>query len=179
MPTAIVVLEIVLAVLALLLYGSIFLFIFSHAPYVPTRRRELERLMKLANIKAGERVYDLGSGDGKVVLSAAERGARATGIERQPLLVFLSRWRARRRGLGDLATFVTGNFFKKDLSDAQVVCCYLLPQAMQRLKAKFERELRPGTRVVSVAFAIHDWQPVAVDRDGKTAPIFVYLTPQH
>jgi len=167
----------VVVLIALALYGSMFMTMFTNAPYVPMRRRELKRMLALAKIRAGERLIDLGSGDGKLVLAAAESGARAVGIERQPVLVWTSRLRARMRGLRDRATFVRGNLFGYDLHDADIVCCYLMPKAMARLKEKFERELKPGARVLSNAFSIPGWEPVAVDRDGKTAPIFVYIRP--
>jgi SAM-dependent methyltransferase len=165
----------IVVLVAFALYGSMFLTIFTNAPYVPMRRRELKRLLSLAKISAGDRVVDLGSGDGKLVLAAAEAGAQAIGVERQPLLVWGSRVRAHLRGLDGRATFVRGNLFAYDLREADIVCCYLMPKAMARLQEKFERELKPGARVLSNAFSIPGWEPATVDRDGKTAPIFLYI----
>jgi len=156
------------------LYATLGFTIFSHAPYVPSRRRELTRMLRVAAIRPGERVVDLGSGDGKIVLAAARAGAEAFGVERQPLLVLISRLRAGLKGLSARARFRTGNLFHADLRTADVVFCYLLPKAMARLHEKLERELKPGARVVASAFAIRAWEPAIVDRDGETAPIFLY-----
>ncbi len=170
----VLVVEFLLALLVLALYGTLFLTLFSHAPYVPSRRRETERLIALANIKPDEQVIDLGSGDGKLVLAAARAGAYAVGVERQPFLTWISRLRAKRQGLSGRARFVIGNLFTHDLSGADVVLTYLLPETMQKLKQKFEQELKPGARVVSNAFSVSGWEPTVVDRDGKTPPIWIY-----
>jgi precorrin-6B methylase 2 len=170
----VLVLEAAVVLMITMVYGTLFLTIFTHAPYVPTRKREETRFLRLAGIKPGERMFDFGSGDGRLVLAAARAGATATGVERQPLLVWISRWRARHQHLDERATFRRGDMFSQDISKADIVFCYLLPATMQKLKAKFERELKPGARVISNAFRIDGWTPAIEDRDGSSAPIFAY-----
>jgi precorrin-6B methylase 2 len=174
MAYVVFVLEGVFVLALFVVYGTLFLTIFTQAPYVPTRKRELDRLIRLANFRPGDRVVDLGSGDGRIVLAAARAGADAIGVERQPVLVWISRWRARRQGLSARAIFRTGNMFDEDIREADVVFCYLLPGTMQKLKEKFEHELKPGARVISNAFKMQGWTPTTEDRDGLTAPIFAY-----
>ena len=155
------------------------------APFVPSGNRAIKNIFDAVGIRPGEVFCDLGSGDGRVVREAARRGARAVGIERSIALVFWSRWvawfdalRERSRGqhAGSKAIFIRGNYFKKDLSDADTVFCYLLPEAMEKLKEKFARELKPGTRVVSRAFKLHDWTPVSRFQFApRTMPVYLYI----
>lgn len=158
------------------------------APFVPSGNRALKNIFDAVGIAPGEVFYDLGSGDGRVVREAARRGARAIGIERSLALVFWSRlvWLiasfrykrgtvSQRPRIGQ-AIFLRGNYFKRDLSGADTVFCYLLPEAMEKLKPKFERELKPGARVVSRAFKIHGWTPLQRFQFGKrTVPVYLYV----
>jgi SAM-dependent methyltransferase len=128
------------------------------APYVPTPRHIVLRMLQLADVSGEDVVYDLGSGDGRIVLAAAERyGARGVGVEIDSGLVQKSRTKARHLGLTDRVTFQQGDLFEADLSDATVVMLYLWPDMNNRLRSKLQRELDPGDRVVSHSFDIDGW----------------------
>lgn len=130
------------------------------APYVPTADEVVAEMLRGAKVGPGDVVYDLGSGDGRIVIAAArDFGARAIGIELDPALVQQSRDAANAAGVGDRATFVWKDIFEADLSPATVVTVYLFPEVNARLLPKFRRELRPGTRVVSHQYPIGDWRP--------------------
>jgi predicted RNA methylase len=129
-------------------------------------------MLSMAEVKPGEVVYDLGSGDGRILMSAVkEARARAVGIEVNPLWVLWTRLKIRILKVKDNARVVWGNFFREDLSKADIVTLYLLQSTNDKLKPKLERELRPGARVVSHAFTFNGWNPVKVDEESK---IFVY-----
>ena len=148
----------------------------SAAPWVPLWRKDIHRMMKIANVKPGDAVYDLGAGDGRMVVIAAQRyGADATGYEFAVLPYFLATTIIRLKGLRKKARIKYANFFKANLGEADVICTFLTPHAMKKLKPKFERELKPGARVVSYAFQIHGWEPTLVDKpNAKTTAIYFY-----
>jgi len=128
------------------------------APYVPSPQHVVWRLLRLANVSSDDVVYDLGSGDGRIVLAAAERhGARGVGIEIDPDLVRKSRTKAQQLGVTDRVTFRQGDLFEADLSEATVVVLYLWPDMNNKLRSKLQRELDPGDRVVSHSFDIDGW----------------------
>ncbi len=123
------------------------------APWVPSSLRTVQRMLRLAGVQLGETVYDLGSGDGRVLIIAArEFGARAVGIEIDSLRYLWTRLLIARLGLGDRVSVRHANFFNVDLGDADVVTLYLLQDTNNRLRPKLLRELRPGARVVSHTF---------------------------
>lgn len=123
-------------------------------------------MLRMARLAPGETLYDLGAGDGRIIITAArEFGAKAVGIEIDPLRSALCRWRVRLGGLSDRVRVERANFFDVDLRDAQVVTFYLSQAAADRLKDKFETELRPGARVVSHRRPVPGWRPAAVDPD--------------
>jgi SAM-dependent methyltransferase len=134
-------------------------------------------MLDLAGVTPHDVVYDLGSGDGRIVVIAAQRyGARGVGIEVQPRLVELSRQVAREGAVADRVTFVQGDLFAADISPATVVTLWLSPEVNARLEAKLRRELRPGTRIVSRQFPIGTWKPdrtVKVDDDE----LFLWVVP--
>ncbi len=136
--------------------------------YVPTPTAVVETMLKLANVTATDVVYDLGSGDGRIPITAAQKyGARGVGIELDPALVKRARAAATKAGLGDRVTFSEADLFKTDLSPATVVTLYLSPSINLRLESKLKRELRPGARIVSHRFPIGTWAPeqdVVVER---------------
>ena len=130
------------------------------APYVPTADEVVAEMLRGAKVGPNDVVYDLGSGDGRIVIAAAKDfGARAVGIELDPALVQQSRERALAAGVADRVTFVWKDIFEADLSPATVVTVYLFPEVNARLLPKLRRELRPGTRVVSHQYPIGDWVP--------------------
>lgn len=127
--------------------------------WVPTAEVLVEKMLDLAEVTANDYVIDLGSGDGRTVLAAAQRGARALGIEYEGQLVELSRRRAAEAHVAN-ATFVQADLFEADLSPATVVTMFLLPQLNLKLRPRL-LELKPGTRVVSNTFTMDDWAPDA------------------
>ena len=135
----------------------------SGGPYVPTPTVIVDELLKLADIKRGEFIIDLGSGDGRIVVTAAKRyGASGYGIDIQPSLVELARESARKEGVSDRVSFVAGDLFESDLSKADVVTVYLLPSTVPKLVPKLLKELRPGARVVSHDYPLEPWVPEKV-----------------
>jgi len=146
------------------------------APWVPLWKKDVLRMLKLAQIKPEEMVYDLGAGDGRIITMAAkEFGARSVGFEMAILPYFLAYIRISLLGLRGRAALKFRNFYDQNLGEADVICTFLSPQAMQKLKPKFEKEAKPGCRIVSFAFSIPGWAPVITDRpDKKTTPIFLY-----
>jgi SAM-dependent methyltransferase len=128
------------------------------APYVPSPQHVVWRLLELADVSEDDVVYDLGSGDGRIVLAAAKKyGARGVGIEIDSGLVAKSRTKAQGLGVADRVEFRQGDLFDTNLSDATVVTLYLWPNMNNRLRPKLQEELDPGDRVVSHSFDIDDW----------------------
>jgi 16S rRNA G966 N2-methylase RsmD len=140
--------------------------------YVPTPNDVVEAMLQVAMVTSSDVVYDLGSGDGRIVIEAAKRfGARGVGIEIDPELVKRAEAGARKAGVADRVTFMRADLFKTDLSDATVVTLYLSPSINLRLQSKLQ-QLRRGTRIVSHRFPIGDWVP---DRDfmvGRNRVLF-------
>lgn len=129
------------------------------APYVNTVSEDVALMLDLAEVGPDDYLIDLGSGDGRIVIAAAERGARGHGVELQPDLVALATANARQAGVSDRVHFVEGDIFAADLSGATVVTAYLFPEANLQLRPKLLSELPVGTRVVSNAFHMGDWRP--------------------
>jgi hypothetical protein len=126
--------------------------------WVPTPQSLVEQMLDMAHVTPNDYVIDLGSGDGRNVISAAKRGARALGVEYNPDLVELSRRNAAAAGVSDRATFVEGDMFASDFSQATVLALFLMPEHLFTLRPKF-LDLKPGTRIVSNTFGIEDWDP--------------------
>src|SRR5262245_57578585 len=135
----------------------------SKAPdihFASTPQPVVTAMLALARVGPDDTVYDLGSGDGRIVILAAQRfGARGVGIEIDPMLVERSRQTAREAAVDDRATFIEGDFFTADISRATVVTLFLSDFVNARLEAKLKQELRPGTRIVSHQFPIGRWKP--------------------
>jgi SAM-dependent methyltransferase len=128
--------------------------------YVPTPTAVVDTMLRLAQVSAEDVVYDLGSGDGRIVTTAAQRyGARGVGVELDPELVRRARADAVKAGVDSKVTFSQEDLFKTDLSGASVVTLYLSPSINLRLESKLKRELRPGSRVISHRFPIGTWTP--------------------
>jgi len=144
------------------------------APFVPMDTDVVERVMQIADVKKGDVFYDLGSGDGRLVIAAALHGAIATGIEIEPFKVFYSRLWIKFLRLKN-AKIVKGDVFLQDLSDATVINLYLLPETHEKLKEKFKKELKKGTKIVAVGFRIEGWKHELVDPRGTIyGPIYLY-----
>lgn len=150
------------------------------ATYYPTPDAVVDRLLDLADVQAGERFYDLGSGDGKLVIqAAAERGARAVGFEIDRELVDLSRRRIAERGLDGRAQIREQDLLEADFSGVDVVTVFLTPEGLESVAPKLASSLEPGTRVVSYKFPIPDWEPDETeeidDGDPETPLHHLYL----
>jgi SAM-dependent methyltransferase len=150
----------------------------AEPPFVSTPMPAVDSMLALADVGAGDVVYDLGSGDGRIPIRAAVRhGARGVGIEIRPDLVTAARRRARDAGVADRVTFREGDFFEADLREATVVTLYLLPSANLKLRSKLLRELRPGTRVVSHDFHMEEWVPEQTVEFGDTL-LYLWRVPE-
>ena len=138
------------------------------APWAPTPLRKVRKMLTLAEVGPDDVVYDLGCGDGRMIIQAAGRyGASAVGFEIDPLRYLWCQLSIRILGLRDRVRIVYGNFFDYDLSGADVITCYLLQTTNDRLEAKFRQELRSGTRVVSNTFTFRDLHKVREDGDAR------------
>jgi ribosomal protein L11 methylase PrmA len=155
---------------AALIFGAGAAFIFitgaagqQHAPDVPYVRSSnavVDAMLKLAGVKKTDVVYDLGCGDGRIVLAAAkDYGARGVGIDINPEVIQEARANARKAHLETLVKFEENDLFASDIHDATVVTLYLLPNVNLRLRPKLLKDLKPGTRVVSHSFGMGDWKP--------------------
>ena len=129
-------------------------------PFVPTPMPVVERMLELAKVSRDDVVFDLGSGDGRVVITAAHRyGARGVGVEINPVWVRDARRYAEQLGVTDRVTFRIEDLFAIDLREATVVTLYLLPWMNRKLAPRFRAELKPGARIVSHEYGIGDWPP--------------------
>ena len=125
--------------------------------WVPTPQVTVDKMLSMAKVTPKDVVMDLGSGDGRTVISAAKLGARAMGVEYNPDMVELSKENAAKAGVSDKASFVKADLFETDLSKASVITMFLLPQINLKLRPKI-LELKPGTRIVSNSFTMDDWE---------------------
>ena len=147
------------------------------APWAPTRMNNVRKMLSMAEAKPGDVVYDLGSGDGRIITTAAkEFRARSVGIDVNPLWVLWTRLRMRILGLRGCVNVVWGDFFRDDLGEADVVTLYLLQGTNDRLRHKLEKELKPGARVVSHYFTFQGWRPLNAD---FKAQIYLYEIGNH
>lgn len=145
-------------------------------PFVPTPEVVVERMLDLANVSKDDILYDLGSGDGRIPITAAEKyGTRSTGVEIDPELVRESRENAETANVSDNVEFLQQDLFATDLREATVVTLYLLPDVNLKLRSKLLEELEPGTRIVSHGFDMGDWQPERVVQvQGPTGQHILY-----
>ena len=138
--------------------------------YVPTPPEVVEAMLKVANVKAGDVVYDLGCGDGRIVVTAAQKyGARGIGIDIDPQRIKEANENVQKAGVGDRVKIMQADLFETNISEATVVTLYLLPSLNVKLMPKLMKELKPGTRIVSHAFDMGDWKPEqTLNVDGRT-----------
>jgi len=127
-------------------------------PFVVSPEEVVDRMLRIGNVRRGDRIIDLGSGDGRIVIEAARRGANGYGVDIDPRLVKLANENARKAGVADRAKFFERNLFELDFSEASVITFYLLPDVNRELMPKF-LALKPGTRLVSHDYGIGDWPP--------------------
>jgi SAM-dependent methyltransferase len=145
-------------------------------PYVPSPEYVVDKMIELAGVKKGDVVYDLGSGDGRIVIAAAKKGAKAVGFEIDPDLVGESRANIQKAGVQESAEIRNQDILTVDLSPASVVTMYLLPDVNLKLRPNLLSQLKPGSRVVSHSFDMGDWKPDKVERvEGRT--IYFWTVP--
>jgi SAM-dependent methyltransferase len=141
--------------------------------FVPTPQEVVDEMLKLAGVKAGDVVYDLGCGDGRIVITAAQRyGARGIGIDIDPQRIKEATANAQKAGVTDRVKFMQADLFETNISEANVVTLYLLPSLNLKLQPKLMRELRAGSRVVSHSFDMGDWK---ADREQDVNGRHIYL----
>ena len=144
-------------------------------PYVPTPQEVVVEMLKMAAVTSNDIVYDLGCGDGRIVITAAKVfGARGVGVDNDPGLIRRSNENARQAGVTDRVKFFEQDLFKTDIREASVVTLYLLPELNLLLRPKLLQDLKPGSRIVAHEFDMGDWKP---DRTGKVPKVKLYYHP--
>jgi SAM-dependent methyltransferase len=150
-------------------------------PYVPTPTEVVDAMIALARVKSGDVVYDLGCGDGRIVIAALRTaGVRGVCVDIDPERIHESRQHAQIAGVAGRIRFVQGDLFKVPIQDATVVMLYLLPDVNLKLRPRLRRELRPGTRIVSHAFSMGDWKPrreIEVGLPPANTPVYLWIVP--
>jgi ribosomal protein L11 methylase PrmA len=145
-------------------------------PFVPTPQEVVDKMVDLAGVKKGDVVYDLGSGDGRIVITAAKKGAKAVGFDVDGDLVKESRANIQKAGVQDSAEIKQQDILTVDLSPASVITMYLLPDVNLKLKPHILSQMKPGSRIVSHAFDMGDWKPEKTERvNGRT--IYLWIVP--
>ena len=145
-------------------------------PFVPTPQDVVDKMIELAGVKAGDTVYDLGSGDGRIVITAAKKGAKAVGFEIDGDLVKQSRQNIEKAGMQNSAEIRQQDILTVDLAPASVVTMYLLPDVNLKLKPHILSQMKPGSRIVSHAFDMGDWKPNKTERiNGRT--VYLWIVP--
>jgi SAM-dependent methyltransferase len=145
--------------------------------FVPTPQEVVDQMMKLANVHAGDVLYDLGCGDGRTVITAAKLGARAIGIDINPVRIQESNDNAAKNGMTGKVTFRLEDLFEANFKDASVITLYLLPSLNVKLRPKLWSDLKPGTRIVSHDFDMGGWKPEkTIDVDGHT--LYFWTVPE-
>lgn len=146
--------------------------------YVPTPQAVVDEMLKIAKVMKSDVIYDLGSGDGRVPITAAQKyGARGVGIDINPERIREANENAQKAGVTDRVKFLNQDLFTSDISEATVVTLYLLPELNVKLRPQLFKQLKPGTRIVSHAFDMGDWKPErVVEQDGRT--IYYWVIPK-
>jgi cyclopropane fatty-acyl-phospholipid synthase-like methyltransferase len=147
-------------------------------PYVPTPNQVVEAMLNLAKVTKDDTVIDLGCGDGRIVITAAQKyGARGIGVDLNPERIAEAEANAKSAKVESRVRFVEQDLFKADIHEASVVTLYLLPSVNARLKPRLLEQLKPGTRIVSHSFDMPDWKPAAKESvDGRT--IYLWIIPE-
>jgi predicted RNA methylase len=150
------------------------------APYYPTPETVVEKMLDLGGLKAGEKMFDLGSGDGRIVITAARKyKARATGVEFDPSLAKQSTERIKTLGLASLANIIQGDLLLQDYSSADLITVYLLPVGNEKVTPMLEKQLKKGARIVAHDFEFTAWKPVKIvdiddDGEGRSHRLYLY-----
>ncbi len=148
--------------------------IFIGAIFLPTPQDVVEKMLNIAKVREGDVLYDLGSGDGRIIIGAAERGAYGVGVEADVIRVLWSRLKASRSPAHNRIHVIWGDFFKTNVADATIVTVYQGESINNRLREKFEAELKPGSRVVSFSFKFEEWESTDKHPD---VDVYLYTLP--
>ena len=144
-----------------------------NTPFVASPTRVVDAMLQLAKVGRGDVVYDLGCGDGRIVISAASKyGAQGVGIDNNPVRIQEAVTNSHHAGVSDRVSFQLNDLFDADIHNATVVALYLLPDVNIRLRSRLQRDLKPGTRIVSHTFGMGDWKP---DKEMRIDGVTVYL----
>ncbi len=151
-------------------------------PYVPTPSKVVDRMLEMADVQPSDYVIDLGSGDGRIVIAAAQRGATGHGIDIDPERIAEARENAAQKGVDNRIMFMEANIFDTDFSKASVITMYLLPTVNKKLRPELLDKLEPGTKIVSHSFDMGNWQPdkqenVEIEGKTRTHNIFYWVIP--
>jgi tRNA A58 N-methylase Trm61 len=140
--------------------------LYTGAVFLPTPMKNVTRMLAMANLSPDDILYDMGSGDGRIIITAAERyGSRAVGIELDPIRAAYARWRISRKRLNDKVRVERRNFYSADIGEATVVTVYQGAEINRKLEEKFLKELKPGSRVVTYTFRFNKLKPVTMDHN--------------
>lgn len=151
-------------------------------PYVPTPQEVVEKMLDLADVQSSDYVIDMGSGDGRIVIAAAKRGASGHGIDLDPKRIAEARENAQNEGLDDRIMFMQENIFETDFSKASVITMYLLPSVNEKLRPELLDRLEPGTRIVSHSFTMGDWKAdkkaeIKPENSSRTHDVYYWVIP--
>lgn len=147
-------------------------------PYVPTRQNVVEAMLSLAKVKKEDVVYDLGCGDGRIIITSAKLyGTNGVGIDIDPVRIKEANENAQKENVAEKVTFIEGDLFKQDFSKATVVTLFLLPKVNEKLRPILLKQLKPGTRIVSHAFRIGSWKPEQTITVDNTM-LFLWTVPK-
>ncbi|MFH5831705.1 SAM-dependent methyltransferase [Halalkalibaculum sp. DA384] len=150
-------------------------------PYVPTPQPVVDKMLEVTDVGEGDYVIDLGSGDGRIVVTAARRGAVGHGIDLDPQRIKEARANAEKNAVEDRVVFINGDIFEADISQASVITMYLLTSVNRKLRPELFEQLRPGTRVVSHSFDMGDWEPDSTLRvessTGRNHTVYYWVMP--
>lgn len=165
---------VLICIFLILFTFSFYIAIFHGAPFVPTPMRAVHEVLKHAEIRKGDKVYDLGAGDGRFIhFASKDYGAISVGFEMDPLVYGLARLRQILQGWKGKMVF--GNFMNQNLSDADFIICYLLPETLAKYQTKFKKELKKGTKIISYSFHIGSLKPKKlIPRQKGISQIFIY-----
>ncbi len=153
---------------------SFYITIFGGGPFVPTPFKAVHKVLKHANIKKGDKVYDIGAGDGRFIhFATKDYKANATGFEMDPFVYFIAK--IRQWFFGWKGTMIRSDFQKHSLKNADIVVCYMMPKTLAKFQKKFDKELKKGTTIVSYGFKIGNWKTKKIiPKRGKVSKILIY-----
>jgi len=167
----------ILATIFILTFLIILSFVYASlrgAPWVPTRKKDIDRFLKLAKIKKGDKMYDLGCGDGRLVCAAAKVGAKAEGFELSILMYLVSKTRSLFQKNRSKIKIHYKNIWKLDLSQADIIYCFLMPEIYPKLKEKLEKEAKTGAKIITYVWPIKEWKASKTNKEKGYSDMFLY-----